>query len=288
MVTGANRGLGKAAAVALARNGLTVVLVCRDRARGEAALSDVMDAGGDGSGELMLADLSDMASVRRLACDFMSSRSRLDVLVNNASVYVPRRRVTALGHELMLATNHLGPFLLTSLLLDTLRASAPSRIINVSAPSTSRLDFDDLQGEHRFGPLHAFGATKAANLMFTYELADRLLGSGVTANVFFPSLMRTDLMRDAPAPIRFIARLGSRPPEVAADALTWLATSPELDDVTGSFFKLTRRSDSSPYSRDRAVRRRLWAESERLVGLESDGPTYHYGACVPTAPSVPA
>jgi NAD(P)-dependent dehydrogenase (short-subunit alcohol dehydrogenase family) len=267
MVTGANRGLGRAAAVALARSGSTVVLVCRDRARGEDALSEVLKAGGEGSGELLLADLSDMTSVRRVAGEFMAAHTGLDVLINNAAVYVKRRQVTAQGLELMFATNHLGPFLLTNLLLDALRAGAPARVINVSAPSTTRLDFDDLQGERRFGSLHAFGASKAANLLFTYELAQRLRGSGVTANVFFPNLMRTGLMREGSAPIRFIGRMGAKPPEVAAEALAWLATSRDIEGVTGSFFKLRDRKDTKAYSHDPEVRRRLWEASERLAGL---------------------
>ncbi len=265
IVTGANRGLGKATAARLAELGATVLLVCRDAAKGKAAVEEIRAANPAARLELHAADLSDLGSVRGLAGRIAAEHPRLDILVNNASTFTRERRVTRDRYELMLATNHLGPFLLTNLLLPPL-AAGRARALTVTAPSTTKLDFDDLQGERRFRPLWAFGATKSANLLFTYALARRLEGRG-TANAFHPGLVRTDLMREAPALIRGIARLAAKPPERAAHALAEVATSPRFATVTGAFLKGTERSESSPYSRDAAVQDRLWAVSARLAGL---------------------
>ena len=218
--------------------------------------------------ELMVCDLSIQRSVRGLAKEFAASHRQLHILVNNAAIVIRRRILTEDGLELMLATNHLGPFLLTNLLLELLKAGAPSRIITVSAPSTTKLDFDNLQGEKRFRPLWAFGASKMANLLFTYELAKHLEGSGVTANVLHPGLMRSGLMREAPLMIRLVTSRVSKGAERAAEALIHLAASPEVQGVTGSFFKGRRIADSNPYSRDRGVQRRLWEASANLTGLD--------------------
>jgi len=254
----------------LANRSANVVLLCRDRTRGEEAKAEVRRASGSDAVELMLADLSSQRSVRRFAQDFADAHPQLHMLVNTAAVFVNSRRVTEDGLELMFATNHLGPFLLTNLLLEALKAGALSRIITVSALSTTKLDFEDLQGERRFRPLTAFGASKAANLLFTYELARRLAGTGVTANVIHPGLMRTHLMRDAPALIRFLAWLASRSPAAAAETVVHLAAAPEVENVTGRFFKKKQIAESSPYSRDPNVQHRLWEVSLRLAGLPAN------------------
>jgi NAD(P)-dependent dehydrogenase (short-subunit alcohol dehydrogenase family) len=267
LVTGASSGLGKAIASALARRGATVVLACRDQARGEAARADIISATGGLDVDLVLVDLSQQSSVRHAADIVIAKYERLDVLVNNAAVYVPRRTTTPEGLETMFATNHLGPFLLTNLLLDRLKASAPARILVITAPSTTQLNFDDLQSEQRFSPLWAFGATKMANLLFTYELARRLEGTGVTGNAVHPGIVKTNLMRGAPLPIRWLSRLGAMPPEKAAVAIADLAASRDVDAVTGKFFKGMQVIESSPYSHNQDVQHRLWDVSAALTHL---------------------
>jgi NAD(P)-dependent dehydrogenase (short-subunit alcohol dehydrogenase family) len=267
LITGANAGLGRAIAAGLARLGAGVILGCRDRGRGEAALSEISSATGSETIELMLVDLSSQQSVRAIAADVRRQHGRLDVLINNAAIFKNSRSTTADGYETMFATNHLGPFLLTNLLLDVLKAGAPARIVNITAPSTTRLDFDDLQGEKSFRALSAFGASKMCNLLFTYELARRLAGSGVTANAVHPGLVKSNIMGEAPAPVRWLTGLFSSPPERAAETPIYLASSPEVADVTGQFFKDKRPIDSSAYSKDLQVQRRLWDVSAGLVQL---------------------
>ncbi len=266
VVTGATGALGKATANALAQRGARVVLVSRDQARGHAVVASVRQASGAGSVELLQGDLSDLRSVRNLAKSFGDAHDRLDVLVNAAAIFTRKRTETAGGLELMFVTNFLGPFLLTNLLVPTLRAGAPSRVITVSAPTTTELDFADLQGNTRWRPLHAFGASKMADLLFTYTLARRLEETGVQANVLHPGVFKSDLMREFAAPVRFFAGLASKPPEQAAEAVAYLASSPHLEGFTGRFFKGTELSESNAYSRDLEVQERLWREAERLVG----------------------
>jgi NAD(P)-dependent dehydrogenase (short-subunit alcohol dehydrogenase family) len=189
------------------------------------------------------------------------------VLINNASVFKGKRSVTADGLETMFGTNHLGHFLLTNLLLDELKASPQARVITITAPSTTRLNFGDLQGERKFNALSAFGASKMCNLLFTYELARRLAGTQVTANALHPGLMKSNLMSEAPAPIRWLTRLFSTTPERASLSLLHLASSPELASVSGRFFKGMKPSASNAYSRDEEVQRRLWDVSAQLAGL---------------------
>src|SRR5712692_1439080 len=266
MVTGATGALGKATASELARRSATVIAVGRDEGRGRALLASVRQASGAGSVELMLADLSDLRSVRALVKSFGASHDRLDVLVHTAAVFKRRRVETADGFELMFATNFLGPFLLTNLLVPALRAGAPSRMITVSAPTTTELDFADLQSRANWQPLHTFGASKMADLLFTFAVARRLEGTKVFANVLHPGLMKSDLMRELAAPARFVVGVVSRSPEQAAQTVAYLASSPELEGVTGRFFKGAKISESNEYSRDSGVQDRLWAEAERLVG----------------------
>ena len=270
LVTGANGSLGKATAAGLARQGATVVLVCRDQARGEAVQSEITSATGNANVELLLGDLSSQASIRALAEAFKAQHDRLDVLAHVAAVYKQQRVLTTDGLEMMFATNHLGPFLLTHLLLEPLKAAAPARVLVVSAPSTTRLRFDDLQGEQRFNALEAFGASKMANLLFTYELARRLAGTGVTANAFFPGLVKSSLMRELSGPLRWVLPLLSAGPDKAAASLVSLASSPAVQDVTGAFFKGTKTTSSDAYSRHEGVQRHLWEMSEQLTGAHAE------------------
>jgi NAD(P)-dependent dehydrogenase (short-subunit alcohol dehydrogenase family) len=242
-------------------------MLARNPAKANAAADAVRSAANNPRVHALLADLGDMASVRKAAAEFKVSHDRLDVLLNIAALFKSTRAVTVDGLEAMFATNHLGPFLLTNLLLDVLKRSAPARVINVTAPSTTELDFDDLQGQQKFSALRAFGASKMCNLLFTHELARRLDGTGITVNALHPGLVKSELMREAPLPIRVLVRLVSKSPDAAAAALLHLGSSPALEQVTGRFFKVKQEMHSPRYSLDEAVQHRLWEKSVELVGL---------------------
>ena len=265
LITGANGGLGKATAIALAQQGATVVLACRDQERGAKAKADVMSATKSSAVEIFIVDLSIQDSIRRMATTFSEKYDRLDVLINNAAIYKSQRSMTPDGLETMFATNHLGPFLLTNLLLDKLKTSAPARVLVITAPSTTPLDFDNLQGEKRFSSLQAFGVTKMCNLLFTYALVGKLEGSGVTVNAVHPGLMKSSLMREAPFAMRWLTQLASTAPTKAASWLVYLASAPELAGVTGKFFKDGKAIESSQYSQDQVIQRRLWDVSVALT-----------------------
>jgi NAD(P)-dependent dehydrogenase (short-subunit alcohol dehydrogenase family) len=272
LVTGANRGIGRATAAGLARLGADVLLVARDRAAGEAAAADIGREAGNDAVELLLADLSSQRSIRELARAVLERRPRLDVLVNNAAVATRERTTTVDGIETQFAVNHLAYFLLTNLLVNRLRASAPARVVNVSSDAHHghRLDFDDLELRRGYGGMEQYSRTKLANLLFTYELARRLRGTGVTANALHPGVIATRLLLDSlPLPgvsTPVMSALGGTP-EQGADTVIWLASSPEVEGVTGKYFIRRREARSSSASYDQTAARRLWLESERLTGL---------------------
>jgi NAD(P)-dependent dehydrogenase (short-subunit alcohol dehydrogenase family) len=265
-VTGATGAIGGAAAEALARGGATIVLLVRDAARAVDIPKRVEGAGG--RAELLVGDLARPDSVRSAVSTFLRTHDRLDGLLNSAAVMVRQRSVTPEGLELMFATNHLGPFLLTGLLLPALEVAAPSRVLTVSAPSAVRVDLDDLQSEDRFRWSRTFGMTKTANLLFTFALARRLDPSRVTANAFHPGLVRSDLTREMPGAVRAALRSVSSPPWKAGAAITQLLTSAGFAGITGRFFKGTKAIDPPAASRDEANQEALWTQSERLSGLE--------------------
>src|SRR6266550_204723 len=211
-------------------------------------------------------DLSAMASVRAAARELNRTADHIDALLNIASVFTSRFQKTAEGFELMLATNHLGPFLLTNLLRD--RLARGGRVITVTAPSTTQVNIDRLLDRDRFNGFHSFGATKAASLMFTFELARRGKRWDVRANAFHPGLVRSELMHEAPGVIRFASRLVSRGPERAANDLADLALSPAHAGTSGWFFKGSRRIDPPKSSLDETAQAALWMRSADLVELE--------------------
>ena len=273
LVTGSTSGLGKATAFALAQQRATVILGCRDRQRGEAVLAEIKKASPAASAELLLLDLSVQHSIRSAVAEFEKRHDHLDVLINNAAAFQRQRTLTADGYETMFATNHLGPFLLSNLLLPRLETATAARILNVTAPSTTRIAFEDVQGERKFSAMHAFGASKAANLLFTYDLARRLAGTHVTVNAFFPGLVKTPLMREAPVPLRWLNPLFGQAPESVAQSLVSCVSSPEVQTMTGMFFNKDGKSiASSPYTRDREVQRRLWETSLALAPLDEVPP----------------
>jgi NAD(P)-dependent dehydrogenase (short-subunit alcohol dehydrogenase family) len=273
LVTGASSGIGKATATAMAEIGANVIMVCRDETRGKAARTQVVSESGNQSVEMMTADLSSLTSVRGLARQFDAGYPKLDVLVNDAAIFTSKRTTTADGLELMFATNYLGPFLLTRLLVPRLEAAKPSRVINVSAPSSVKPDFDDLQGERKFGAIGAFGASKAEDLLFTYALARRLEGRGVTVNAYHPGIVRTHLVRGAPTAVRIITSILNVflavSPRRASQGIVELATSPQFQSTTGTLVHSGKTMDA-PFSDDMETQGRLWQVSCKLTGLPED------------------
>lgn len=272
MVTGANAGIGKETALSLARMGATVVLVCRSRSKGEAAQADIQTASNNPHVDLILADFASLAAVRRAAETFLARYDRLDVLVNNAGLYLGKRLLSADGYEMTFAVNHLAPFLLTNLLLDTLKASAPARIINVSsgAHAAGRIRFDDLQSARGYQGFRAYADSKLANILFSNELARRLAGTGVTANSLHPGAVASNFAQDTGGffgQLFKLARPFMRTPEQGAQTSIYLASAPEIADVSGVYFVDSRPARTAPQANDAAAAQRLWEVSAELVGL---------------------
>ena len=272
LITGATSGIGKAAAVQLAELGATLVLVGRNPAKTEAVIGEVKQRTGNAEVYALIADLSVQQAVRRLAGDFADRYPRLDVLVNNAGAVMLSRQESADGIEMTFAVNHLNYFLLTSMLLDVLRSSSPSRIINVSSSShhNGPMDFEDLQLRHGYGGYRAYGCSKLANLLFTYELARRLEGTGVTVNGMHPGLVATNLVANN-GPLgrlyNLFLRLAGRSVQSGARTITYLANSPDVEKVSGKYFVNQAPVASSPDSYDEDAALRLWRASEELTGL---------------------
>jgi NAD(P)-dependent dehydrogenase (short-subunit alcohol dehydrogenase family) len=273
LVTGGTGGIGKATAQGLAALGARVGVVGRDRTRAEAAAAEIRATSGGNAVDVFPADMSSLAEVRRLAAEVLDAYPRLHVLVNNVGGYWAHRHVTADGLEHTFAVNHLAPFLLTNLLLDRLTASAPARVVTVSsgAQAMGRIDFDDLQGEQRHSGQRAYSQSKLANVMFTYELARRLDGTGVTATVLHPGVVRTAFgAEDASAFFRVmlpVARPFMKSPARGAATSIYLASSPDVEGVTGRYFVNGKPRTSSRSSYDTDAQARLWQVSADLTGL---------------------
>ena len=275
MVTGATSGIGKVTARELAQRGAAVVVVGRSQAKSEATVSQLRQQTANPSVDFLLADLSSQQEIRRLAREFESRYSRLDVLVNNAGAIMLSRRESVDEIEMTLALNHLAYFLLTNLLLDILKSSAPARIINVSSNSHERakLDFDDLQHRSRYWGWRAYARSKLANILFSYELARRLEGTGVTVNAVHPGLVGTNLLANNGALGRLLkvaVGIVGMSPERGARTSIYLATSPEVETVTGGYFFQEQEVPSSGASYDEDDARRLWQLSSDLTGLAAD------------------
>jgi len=251
----------------------TVTIVARDRAKGEATVEEIRRATENDRVDALVADLSSQQSIREVADAFCREHDQLDVLVNCAGAFFRKRHVTVDGLEMTFALNHLAYFLLTNLLLEPLKRSGSARVLNVSAPATTRIDFDDLQGERRYRPFTAFGASKVVNLMFTFELPRRLAGTGITVNAIHPGRVRSNIMREAPAPFRLLTRLVSCSPQRAGVAIADLATSPEFAGRTGRFFRDGKEIRASAEAMDVGLQLRLWEVSEALTSPRSESTT---------------
>ena len=272
LVTGATSGMGKETALGLARMGATVVLVARDQNKGKQTQQEITRQSGNEHIDLLLADLSSQQEVRKLADEFKAKYQQLHVLVNNAGAVFTKRQTTVDGLEMTFALDHLAYFLLTNLLLDTIKASAPARIINISSQvqGIGKINFDDLQGEKSYGffGFTAYGQAKLANVMFTYDLARRLQGTGVTVNAVGPGPVSTNFGISNGGITSSITKFAMRSAKTPADAAKTairLATALEMQNETGKFYYEEREIRSSKLSHNVATQKRLWEVSEELT-----------------------
>ena len=272
LITGATSGIGEVAALELARKGARVVLVGRDRARAEATAAMIRREPGHPEVDYLLADLSSMAEVRKLAGEVKARYPRLDVLINNAGAMFSPRRESVDGIELTWALDHLAYFLLTDLLLDTLKASSPSRIVSVASEAhrmASGIDFEDVERKRSYQPLGAYGQAKLANILFTRELARRLEGSGVTANCLHPGFVATNFTTGTGFTFRMfqvMAKVFAITPERGAETTVYLASSPDVEGASGGYFAKSKPAKPTAAARDDEAARRLWTLSEEMVG----------------------
>ncbi|MBU9719965.1 MULTISPECIES: SDR family oxidoreductase [Bacillaceae] len=273
LVTGANSGMGKATSLAFAKLGTHVVMMCRNKEKGEAARQEVVSESGNHSVDLHICDLGNLEDIRQFAQTFNLNYPKLDVLINNAAIITTKRKETGDGFELQFGVNHLGPFLLTNLLLEKLKTASSARIINVSsgAHKIGTIDFNDLQTQHKkYRTFSVYGQSKLANILFTNELARRLEDTNITANSLHPGAVATNLGIDRETGFgKTIVRM-LRPffktPEEGADTAIYLATSPEVAGVSGKYF-INRKVVKTKKAEDPTVAKKLWEVSEKLVGL---------------------
>jgi len=270
IVTGANSGIGKATAMGLAKLDATVVMLCRSKERGEEAQKEIIELTGNSNVDLMLCDLSSQKEIRSFVSEFKSKFQYLHVLINNAGIMTGKRNHCVDGYEMNFAINHLAPFLLTNLLLDVLKKSAPSRIINVgsAAHRMAKMDFDDLQCENkkpRFMKL--YGSSKLALTLVSYELSRKLEGSNVTVNVVHPGLINTNLGRDRSSVSTGFAKRFFKTPEVGAETSIYLASSPEVEGITGKYYVKKEQKRSSKESYNEEYAKKLWEISVEMTNL---------------------
>lgn len=268
LITGGNSGIGLVTAVELAKLGAEVVLACRDTDKTAQALASI-NAVAETEAVNLPVELADFDSIRALASTFLDRYDRLDVLLNNAGTFPSKQKMTDDGYEMQIGVNHLAPFLLTNLLLDVLKASAPARIVTVSSKLHTKgtIDFDSFKGFKKYSPQAAYNQSKLANVLFALELADRLEGSGVTSNVLHPGAVATDIVRDVPWLVRKIIGLMFIAPEKGAKTSIMLASDDALTEVTGAYYDQGERADYSPLADDAALRGKLWEISADAVGL---------------------
>jgi retinol dehydrogenase 14 len=272
IVTGANSGIGEQISLGLARMGANVIMVCRDKSKGQVAKDEITKQSGNANVELFLADLASMASIRNLVESFRQRHNHLNILVNNAGLIMGKRVETVDNLETTFEVNYISHFLLTLLLLDTLKASAPARIINVSssAHTGGKMDFDDLQETKGYSAMKSYSQSKLAQVLFTYELSKKLEGTGVTVNAVHPGVVRTR-WGDEGGSLGIGIRL-ARPfmisPAKGAETALYLASSPEVDGITGKYWYKKKETQSSKESYDENQQRLLWIESTKIAGVD--------------------
>jgi NAD(P)-dependent dehydrogenase (short-subunit alcohol dehydrogenase family) len=275
VITGATSGIGLVAAERLAAMGARLVLVGRDKARGEAALAQIRRQVPRAELRIHYADLSRLAEMNHLAAEIAALEPRIDVLINNAGAMFNERRVTQDGFERTFALNHMAYFVLSNRLKERLMAAAPARIVNVASDAHrgNTLDFGDLQSAHGYRGFTVYGRSKLANILFTRELARRLAGTGVTANCLHPGFVATRFGDNNSGLFRlglgFAKRFFALSPEAGAETIVYLAAAPEVADVTGGYFAKSRPATPTAAARDDTAARRLWEESARLANLPS-------------------
>lgn len=280
LITGATAGIGEVAALELARKGATIVGVGRNPAKCTAVAERIRQETGNPKVDFLVADLSVQAQVRRVATEFRQRYDRLDVLINNAGAFYMQREMSTDGHEMTWALNHLAYFLLTDLLLDMLKASAPARIINVASDAhrSGTINLIDPEGKEKYSGWRAYAQSKLANIMFTYELARRLaidpMAGGVTVNTLHPGFIASNFARNNTTGWRrpfgllltALQRLAARSPQEGAETIIYLASDPTVAAITGQYFVKQQIAKSTPASHDATVAGRLWTLSEQMVG----------------------
>ena len=268
LITGGNSGIGIVTARELAKQGAEVVLACRDTAKTTAALS-VINAGASSPAVNLPVELDNLESVRNLAANFLSRYDSLDVLINNTGVFPPKQRMTVDGFEMQMGVNHLSHFLLTNLLLDCLKASAPARIVTVSSKlhKAGEIDFDVFKGYEKYSSQSAYNSSKLANVLFGVELARQLEGTGVTSNVLHPGAVSTDIIRDLPWLLRKIIGMIFISPEKGALTNIMLASDPALAETNGKYYDQCELTDYSSQADDGSLCEKLWDVSAELTGL---------------------
>ena len=264
LITGGNSGIGKVTAIELAKLGADIVLACRDSEKTRAALDEI---GAHGKVENLPVDLASLASVRNLAAMYLERHERLDVLINNAGTFPAKLTLTDDGFETQFGVNHLAHFLLTALLLDCLKATAPSRVITVTSKlhKNGSVDFGSFRGERKYNSQKAYGQSKLANVLFAVELASRLEGSGVTSNLVHPGGVRTDIMREMPWLVRSVINLFFVDVAVGAKTSIWLASDPLGETTNGQYFDQCEPDNYAEAAKDVSLSRRLWQKSEELL-----------------------
>lgn len=274
LVTGSNSGIGKETARALARMNATVVMLVRNKEKGDSARDEIVADTGNQNVEVMVADLLSLKEIRRFVADYGSSHDRLDVLINNAGGIFSKRELTEDGNEYTIALNYLAPFYITHEMLGLLSSSPSARVVNVASAAHTRgkINLDDFQNE-KFGFMRTYGTAKLYNIMFTYELARRLSGTGITVNAVHPGFVNTnfgkkDASRARIAMMKLISRIG-RSPEEGAQTSIYLASSPEVEGISGKYYADCKEHESSKTSYDVELQDALWAKTEEILGIDS-------------------
>lgn len=274
MITGANSGIGKATAIGLAKMGATIVMVCRNKERGERALNDIRRKSNNESVYLMLADLSSQKAIHQFVKEFNEKYQYLHVLINNAGVNLSKRKLTEEGIETTLAVNYLAPFLLCNLLFDLLKASKTARIVNVaSSVQAKSIDFDNLNGEKHYHQMKAYSMTKLAIIIFTYEFARRFDGNGVTINCLHPGYVRTNMIRNFRKFVKYFfpfISLFVKSPKRGAKTSIFCASSPDIEGISGKYFKKRKVAKSVKASYNEDLAKKLWDISVKLTNLNSE------------------